>query len=105
MTRYQIPCKHETGEVPDASTKVDDYHPLTRAEVEQLLEIARSSKDVRETASIQCRLGQGIVGSKCPHEEGPAARRYNALNALFVAQYKSPGSDFVDRICAILEIA
>ncbi len=66
--------------------------PLTREEIADLLYMAREAvkqsdrKIAGQTASsIQCRLIQGIVGIRCPHEiDGPVAQRQNTLDRLYM---------------------
>lgn len=86
--RVQLyPCKHLTGEVPDWTEKVEDYHPLSREEIAELLEAAAHTENTRHTAEIQDRLIQGIKGMTCPRRvDGPVAKRMFDLEWLFTSK-------------------
>jgi hypothetical protein len=83
----KIPCKHETGEVPDTHTTVSDYYPLSRDEVVTLLEEAKSGG--RIVSEVQVRLNQGIKGMTCPRPiVGDVAERSNKLDQFYVDNYE-----------------
>ena len=78
-----IPCKHETDNIP-VTTRLDDYHPLTKDEIRQLLILASTSRYNPTFSQIQCRLVQGIPGIKCPHElHSVANRKMNMIDIDF----------------------
>ncbi len=66
-----IPCPHESGAVADHTHEAPDHHPLTRQEIAELLDEAKTSTNPL-TSQIQVRLCQGIPGYVCPRViEGP----------------------------------
>lgn len=106
ITKIEIPCRHETGEVTDNSV-VDDYHPLTWMEVAKLLITAAKSgyrEDYVTVSIIQVRLTQGIVGMTCPRPiKGEIARKEYQLNTLYMERYIEGGiPEIVDELYSIM---
>jgi len=88
MINYRpIPCAHEAKGSPVSETH-PDYHPLTFAELLELLKIAQHG-DAKTTNAVQCRLGQAIPGTVCPHTiVGAVAEKHSWLDSIFVEAYR-----------------
>lgn len=108
MLQIVIYCKHGTGEDPDHSKLVPDYHPLSREEISQLLEMAKNLNPVKEwdkLAQIRVRLGQGIMGMTCPRpmDDRQVARNLFRMEKLFVKRHSEGAtSDLVGAFDALL---
>jgi len=81
MEYEPIPCKHEKDRL-SIKIQVDDHHPLTKKQIQELLQQALNS----ENPSLQqARLIQSIPGMKCPREcEGEIAKKEIKLDKLFM---------------------
>ena len=106
ITKIEIPCRHETGEIADNSV-VDDYHPLTWMEIAELLITAAKSRiegDHTTVSVIQVRLVQGIIGMTCPRPvTGRIAEKMNRLEELYVERYIEGGiPEIVDELHSIM---
>jgi|SRR5687767_6305358 len=93
---------------------LSDHHPLTRGEIKDLLHEAVGLKAFMNSAnqnnqsicsqriaSIQVRLGQGIVGntSPDPYEEGTSLSRAQlAIDEMYVNQILRGGVDVTDEL-------
>lgn len=82
--RYEIPCEHETKNLP-TSIIVSDYHPLDR---ESLLQLLRRASTVRSDpyrfSDIQCRVVQGLPGLTCPNQiHGSTAKKIVIIDTIF----------------------
>ena len=80
-----FPCPHESGKV-EPGQKCSDYHPLTRDEIEELLEMALTDRCPQTRARVQVRLEQGIPGMTCPRPDldSPLADATAELDRLYV---------------------
>lgn len=81
MKYEPIKCKHEMDGIPTKVT-LDDYHPLTKKEIIELLTEALSSKN---PSKQQVRLIQAIPGIQCPRQiDGKVGKLLAELETLFV---------------------
>lgn len=97
MVTLQIPCLHETGEAKHNQV-VSDYHPLSREEIKELLDLAaRDPNNVRRVFEIHVRLIQGIRGMICPRppydDPGLLARNICEVDILFTVRYSEGGTE------------
>jgi hypothetical protein len=106
---FYIPCPHELNKA-DIGVYVDNYFPLTRDDVEYIVEILPEC-DLRTTNDIQCRLSQAVPGNTCPHElDTPTAKAQAKLDKLFVDHVRAilnkqkTDPEIVDKICELLGI-
>ena len=81
-------CPHDLGQASPATKTVNNYAPLQKEEIAELLTLARTAfnnRDAGGLSKIQVRFGKAIPGSTCPHPiAGPVAKRSAELDQLFV---------------------
>lgn len=101
-----IPCKHETEGVP-STTVLPDYHPLSYAELVELLAIAQKG-DWKVASGVQCRLGQAIPGAECPHAiKGAVSEKSAQLDIIFVSARRRgqlTETRIADMLFALMEV-
>ncbi len=97
---FEILCQH------DLDVEADDYHPLDRRGIEDMLTLAqRHSGDAAIVSKVQVRLGQAISGMRCPRPiDGDVADRLAMLDSLFVERFHEGARDLVERLARIIGI-
>ncbi|MEI8339771.1 MAG: hypothetical protein WCF94_03860 [bacterium] len=100
---YPIPCLHEAGKETNWHKTVPDYYPLSKGEIAQLLDEAKTVKHL-ETAQILCRLHQGVIGKECPDQaHGPIAEKMERIANIYWGNLEKGASDeIVDEIHKIM---
>lgn len=81
MKYEPIKCRHEKEGIP-TNIILDDYHPLTKKQITELLTEALTSKN---PSKQHVRLKQAVPGFKCPREiSGKVAKLQAELDTIFV---------------------
>ena len=107
MYDFEKPCPH-TPTQPHHSKVLPNHHPLTRAQVIELLGLLKSNgRDIRLVGKVLGRMDQAIPGMTCPvPRDGEVAYKSLRLSRLLLDgpySYKDATTEMVDDVMALIK--